>query len=175
MELLIVIIIIVCIANSNKKKKAAQEAAVRNKVMRTAAPQVTAEKFVAAVAERKATAPQPAPAAPVTKAPAARPAAAKKVSAKAVRPAMQVSQHIEEGCGTTGSITAPEHVPHEHEGKPLPCHPADSDRIPLSSEPVVAPAPKASPLFTGDDLVRSVVMSEILTRPRFENGRRVIR
>lgn len=171
MELLIVIIIIVCIANSNKKKKAAQEAAVRNKVMRTAAPQVTAEKFAAAVAERKAAATQPAPAAP-----AAMPAAAaKKVAAKAVRPAMQVSRHIEEGCGTTGSIQAPEHVPHEHEGKPLPCHPGDSDRIPLSPEPAAAPAAKASPLFTGDDLVRSVVMSEILTRPRFENGRRVIR
>lgn len=171
MELLIVIIIIVCIANSNKKKKAAQEAAVRNKVMRTAAPQVTAEKFAAAVAERKAAATQPAHAAP-----AAMPAAAaKKVAAKAVRPAMQVSRHIEEGCGTTGSIQAPEHVPHEHEGKPLPCHPGDSDRIPLSPEPAAAPAAKASPLFTGDDLVRSVVMSEILTRPRFENGRRVIR
>ena len=171
MELLIVIIIIVCIANSNKKKKAAQEAAVRNKVMRTAAPQVTAEKFAAAVAERKAAATQPAPAAP-----AAMPAAAaKKVAAKTVRPAMQVSHHIEEGCGTTGSIQTPEHVPHEHEGKPLPCHPGDSDRVPLSPEPAAAPAAKASPLFTGNDLVRSVVMSEILTRPRFENGRRVIR
>lgn len=79
-----------------------------------------------------------------------------------------------------GSIDMPAPEPHEHEGKPLPC-PAEERQKPrprpAQMAPKAAPAPNAGVqlAFSKNSLVQAVVMAEILKRPRFENGRRVIR
>ncbi|MBQ7519382.1 MAG: hypothetical protein IJU12_03615 [Clostridia bacterium] len=79
-----------------------------------------------------------------------------------------------------GSIDMPPMEPHEHEGKPMPC-PAEERELPrprpAAQTAVTAPArPAALQLnFRRNSVVQGVVMAEVLTRPKFQNGRRVIR
>lgn len=79
-----------------------------------------------------------------------------------------------------GSIDMPPMEPHEHEGKPMPC-PAEERELPrprpAAQTAVTAPVrPAALQLnFNRNSVVQGVVMAEVLTRPKFQNGRRVIR
>ena len=85
-----------------------------------------------------------------------------------------------------GSITMPPMEPHEHEGKPMPC-PAEERRKPRPRPSQMADAEQRKAErktkgtkglqldFGGNSMVQSVVMAEILKRPEYKNGRRVIR
>lgn len=79
-----------------------------------------------------------------------------------------------------GSIEMPAIEAHKHEGKPLPC-PAEEREQPRPRPAQLAPQRQAASRpgmqlsFSQSSVVQAVVMSEILTRPRFESGRRMIR
>lgn len=79
-----------------------------------------------------------------------------------------------------GSIEMPAIEPHEHEGKIQEC-PAVERQQPRPRPAKMAPAEKQEPApglqleFAKGSLVQAVVMAEILKRPEFRNGRRVIR
>ena len=79
-----------------------------------------------------------------------------------------------------GSIEMPVHEPHEHEGKPMPC-PAEEREKPRVRPSQQAPQQQAAAQpalqlnFSQDSLVQATIMAEILKRPEFRNGRRVIR
>lgn len=79
-----------------------------------------------------------------------------------------------------GSIVMPPMEAHEHEGKPLPC-PAEERERPRPWHAAQAAAqtsarPAALRLnFSRSSVVQAVVMAEVLSRPKYENGRRVIR
>lgn len=79
-----------------------------------------------------------------------------------------------------GSIDMPPIEPHEHEGKPMPC-PAEERELPRprpaqQAQPVSAASGAGWSLdFSRSGVVQGVVMAEVLSRPKFENGRRVIR
>jgi len=84
----------------------------------------------------------------------------------------------------TGSITMPKPEPHVHEGKPMPCPAEEREFVrPETIAPRRVAAAKTTAksesgldsLFTQQGVVNGVIMSEILNRPKFENGRRVIR
>ena len=79
-----------------------------------------------------------------------------------------------------GSIELPPVEAHEHEGKPMPC-PAEEREKSRPRPSQLAPKeteqkPQGLQLsFSLNSLVQAAVMSEILRRPEFRNGRRVIR
>lgn len=79
-----------------------------------------------------------------------------------------------------GSIEMPPMEAHEHEGKPLPC-PAEERERPRPRPSQMAPTEDRQPQgglqldFSKNQVVQAVVMAEILKRPEFKNGRRVIR
>lgn len=79
-----------------------------------------------------------------------------------------------------GSIDMPPMEPHEHEGKPLPC-PAEERELsrprPAAQANVQMPVrPAGLQLnFSRNSVVQGVVMAEVLSRPKFDHGRRVIR
>jgi len=79
-----------------------------------------------------------------------------------------------------GSIALPPREAHEHEGKPLPC-PADEREAPRprpAQQALTASVPAAQPAlqlsFSQSSVLNAVIMSEVLKRPEFKNGRRVI-
>ena len=82
--------------------------------------------------------------------------------------------------GQDGSIEMPAIEAHTHEGKPMPC-PAEEREKPRPRPSQLAPARKAAKArglqlnFAANSVVQSVVTAEILKRPEFKNGRRVIR
>ena len=79
-----------------------------------------------------------------------------------------------------GSIDMPPMEPHEHEGKPLPC-PAEERELPrLQPDAQTAASAPVRPAalqlnFSRNSVVQAVVMAEVLRRPQYEHGRRVIR
>ncbi|MBQ9195805.1 MAG: hypothetical protein IJ157_01080 [Clostridia bacterium] len=79
-----------------------------------------------------------------------------------------------------GSIEMPAIEPHEHEGKPMPC-PAEEREMPRqrpsqqAAMPVMVRKQGLQLNFAPDSVTQAVVMAEILKRPAFKNGRRVIR
>lgn len=129
---------------------------------------------------------QSAPAAKITAVPPAKIVPLKAAPPAAVQHAQKKAEQAPAPVEQTqtperdGSIIMPPIEPHEHEGKPLPC-PAQEREKPrprpceLAREEENARKSKPAPLFTPNAMVQAVVMSEILNRPRFENGRRVIR
>ena len=85
-----------------------------------------------------------------------------------------------DGFDRDGSIDMPAREPHEHEGKPMPC-PADEREAPRPRPSQLAPSPADTQpgavqiAFSKNSMVQAVVMAEVLKRPEFKNGRRVIR
>lgn len=79
-----------------------------------------------------------------------------------------------------GSIDMPPMEPHEHEGKPMPC-PAEERELPRprpAAQAAVQPPARPAALqlnFSRNSVVQGVVMAEVLRRPQYEHGRRVIR
>ena len=79
-----------------------------------------------------------------------------------------------------GSIEMPAMEAHEHEGKPMAC-PAEERAKPRPRPSKLAPQkpqPKRAGLqlsFNANSVVQAAVMAEVLKRPEFRNGRRVIR
>ena len=79
-----------------------------------------------------------------------------------------------------GSIDMPPREAHEHEGKPMPC-PADERETPrprsadLETQPVAAQPHRLEIAFSQNAVLEGVIMSEILKRPEFRDGRRVYR
>ena len=79
-----------------------------------------------------------------------------------------------------GSIEMPPVEPQVHEGKPMPC-PAEEREKPRPRPSQMAPEDKTVKRrelrlsFAGNSVMQSVVMAEILKRPEFKNGRRIIR
>jgi len=79
-----------------------------------------------------------------------------------------------------GSIDMPPMEPHEHEGKPMPCPAEERERPRPRPSQVAAQAAHATQAglqlsFNQKNMVQAVVMAEVLQRPRFDRGRRVIR
>ena len=119
-------------------------------------------------------------------------APAKAAAAKAAKPGAARTAAPKEGSPASrqeapagweekgGSIVMPPMEAHEHEGKPMPCpaeereapRPRPSQQTPGKSAPAV---PGLQPSFSRNSVLQAVVMSEILKRPEFRDGRRVIR
>ena len=114
-----------------------------------------------------------------------RPAAAKTAqkTPAAASPAKRAEPQVSDDAWAEirdGSIEMPAIEPHEHEGKIQEC-PAVERQQPRPRPAKMAPAEKKEPApglqleFAKGGLVQAVVMAEILKRPEFRNGRRVIR
>ena len=69
---------------------------------------------------------------------------------------------------------------HEHEGKPMPC-PADEREAlrprpaELANQPETVRPNQLQVVFSKNAVLEGVIMSEVLKRPEFRNGRRVYR
>lgn len=98
----------------------------------------------------------------------------------APEPAQAPQAPVLEAMDRDGSIDMPPMEPHEHEGKPLPC-PAEERELPrprpAAQANVQMPVPPAGLQlnFSRNSVVQGVVMAEVLSRPKFDHGRRVIR
>ena len=98
----------------------------------------------------------------------------------APEPAQAPPAPVLETMDRDGSIDMPPMEPHEHEGKPLPC-PAEERELPrprpAAQANVQMPVrPAGLQLnFSRNSVVQGVVMAEVLSRPKFDHGRRVIR
>lgn len=170
---LIFLVVMVALAGFGKKKKAEKQArrtppafSPTPALIESAPPKAPEQKAAPAIAKPAA--------APVKLRPAA-PAAARVMvkEEKKIEPRVDTSY---EDRLAYGSIKMPKDEPHDHEGKPLPC-PAEEREMPRAYAGKNAPVAngKLQLSFTKDSLVQAAVMSEVLNRPRFVNGRRVIR
>lgn len=150
MEVLLLLIIIVSFALSASNRRR-QAAAQRTPARRVPAQAAVNKAPKNAGIPKAAPAPEQAPQAPVL-----------------------------EAMDRDGSIDMPPMEPHEHEGKPLPC-PAEERELPrprpAAQANVQMPVrPAGLQLnFSRNSVVQGVVMAEVLSRPKFDHGRRVIR
>ena len=141
-----------------------------------------AKQLLSQNAARRQTGAKPAPAKPAAAKPESHSWTAEPTPARKAEPEIEQPLSFEsfEQAERDGSIEMPAHEPHEHEGKPLPC-PAEEREQPRPRPAQLAPKGQAAPRtalqlsFRQNNVLQAVVMSEILNRPRFENGRRVIR
>ena len=164
MQILWVIVLIIwaVAVNANKKKKVAQKNAAGSAGKQPAAP---VNRGTAAASRAKA-----------TQSTAKKPAGA----ASARKPAESYGEGFAHKEERDGSIRMPPREEHEHEGKPMPC-PADEREAPrprpaeLAAQPAAAQPKQLQVAFTQNAVLEGVIMSEVLKRPEFRNGRRVYR
>ena len=164
MQILWVIVLIIwaVAVNANKKKKVAQKNAAGSAGKQPAAP---VNRGTAAASRAKA-----------MQSTAKKPAGA----ASAQKPAESYGEGFAHKEERDGSIRMPPREEHEHEGKPMPC-PADEREAPrprpaeLAAQPAAAQPKQLQVAFTQNAVLEGVIMSEVLKRPEFRNGRRVYR
>ncbi len=159
----VVILIIWAVAvNANKKKKVAQKNAAAGTVKQPVAP---VNRGVASATKTKTT--QSKPQKHVAPAPA-------------IKPAESYGEGFAHKEERDGSINMPPREAHEHEGKPMPC-PADEREAPrprpaeLANQPETVRPNQLQVVFSKNAVLEGVIMSEVLKRPEFHNGRRVYR
>lgn len=159
----VVILIIWAVAvNANKKKKVAQKNAAAGTGKQPAAPVNRATSAAPRAKTTQSTAKKPAETAPARK------------------PAESYGEGFAHKEERDGSIRMPPREAHEHEGKPMPC-PADEREAPrprpaeLAAQQEAVQPKQLQVAFTQNAVLEGVIMSEVLKRPEFRNGRRVYR
>ncbi len=158
--ILVLLIFVIAVVSKNKKaKRAGAAAASKERMQRSNA---ASEK----------------PAAPVKAAPPVKPQPVRHAS-KEEQPAKAKTDQRP----SQGSIVIPPAEPHTHEG-PDPSCPAEQYEVNRPAvradrerrqTPAQVKVPGLSLSLDSHSLVQSVIMSEVLTRPAFRNGRRIIR
>lgn len=167
--LLIILISFAVSASKNKKNAQTAKNAGQSAARQAAARQAAARQAAARRAPRNAGIPN-----------AGRTAAQRAPETKSAPAPTLAAEEDEAWEHGGGSIELPPVEAHEHEGKPMPC-PAEEREKPRPRPSQLAPKeteqkPQGLQLsFSQSSLVQAAVMSEILRRPQFRNGRRVIR